>query len=189
MLDAVLKQKRLAVRLTVKGALAVLLAVLAVALPQITHALGGALAGSKFMPMYLPVLLAGCLLGWKWGLAVGLISPLLSYAFTTVALGSAMPAIDRLPYMLLELGAYGLICGMFSNRVIKTPLLAFPAVISAQVAGRAIYVIYNLFAGRTFAELWSSVEGSLTGLYLQAIIVPLIVIALAGALSRERAAE
>ena len=189
MLDLVLKERSLSVRLTVKGALAVLFIVLAVALPQITHAIGGAAAGSLYMPMYMPALLAGCMLGWKWGLGVGLLSPVVSFGFTTLAMGSAMPGLTRLPYMTLEIGAYGLISGLFSKKVQKTPVLAFPVVLSAQVAGRAIYIIYNLCAGRGFAELWNSVAGSMLGLYLQAVIVPLCVIGLYLVIRREQKSE
>ena len=95
MLDAVLKKLSAPARISVKGAIAVVLAALAVGLPQIAHIVGGAAAGSVWMPMYLPVLLAGCLLGWHWGLLVGVLSPIVSFGFTTLALNSAMPALER----------------------------------------------------------------------------------------------
>ena len=185
MLDLVLKNRSVAFRVSVKSAISVLMVVLAVGLPQIAHVAGGASAGAVWMPMYLPALLAGCLLGWQWGLAVGALSPIASFAFTTVALGTAMPMLDRLPYMVLELAAYGVITGLFAKKIQKNTLLAFPAVIIAQLSGRAIYVIYNLIAGKSFAALMSSVQTGLVGLYLQAIIVPVLVIVLAKALMRD----
>ena len=189
MLDSVLKEKKLSFKLTVKATISVLLIVLAVALPQITHAVGGAQAGAVFMPMYLPALLAGMILGWKWGLGVGLLSPVASFAFTSLAMGSAMPNLTRLPYMILELGAYGLISGLFSSKVSKNPLWSFPVVLSAQVTGRVIYLVYNLIAGRDFMSLWESIQVSMTGIYLQAIIVPAVAIVLFAVLKHEQKTE
>lgn len=184
MLDAVLKNKSVAFRISVKSAISIVMIALSVGLPQIAHVAGGAAAGAVWLPMYLPALLAGCLLGWQWGLIVGIFAPITSFGITSLALGSAMPALARLPYMTLELAVFGLVSGLFAKYIRKNPLMAFPAVICAQISGRALYVIYNLIAGKAFAELWSSVQTGLTGLYLQAVIVPLIVIVLAKMFSR-----
>ncbi|MDE7300713.1 MAG: hypothetical protein K2N47_00940 [Clostridia bacterium] len=186
MLDLVLKKRSFAFRMSVKSGVSVLLVVLAVALPQIVHAAGGTAAASVWMPMYAPALLAGCLLGWQWGLGVGIMSPLVSFGFTTLALGTGMPRAESLPYYVLELAAYGLISGLFAKKIQKNALVAFPAVIAAQVSGRVIYLVYNLIAGRDFISLWSNIQTGLTGLYLQAIVVPLIVIALAYLIKRDR---
>lgn len=189
MLDLVLNKRSLAVKITVKTTLSVLLIALAFVLPQMTHAIGGAAAGALYMPMYLPALLAGILLGWKWGLAVGVLSPAVSYGFTTLALGSAMPNLTRLPYMILEIGAYGVVSGLFSKRVQNTPALAFPVVLLAQVSGRVVYLVYNLIAGRDFSSLWASVQTGMLGLYLQAIIVPVVAIILGRILKNEQKSE
>lgn len=189
MLDLVLKKQRLLVKLSVKATISVLLVVMAVGLPQIAHAIGGVQAGSVWMPMYMPALLAGILLGWQWGLGVGILSPVVSFGFTTLALGSAMPNLTRLPYMILEIGAYGLISGLFSKRVQNNPILSFPVVLGAQVSGRAIYLIYNLIAGRDFASLWAGIQTGMVGLYLQAIIVPAIAIVLCLVLKHEQESE
>lgn len=186
MLDLVLKKRSLAFRMSVKSGVSVLLVILAVALPQIAHTAGGTSAASVWMPMYAPALLAGCLLGWQWGLGVGIISPVISFGFTTLALGTGMPRAAGLPYYILELAAYGLISGLFAKKIQKNVWLAFPAVIFAQVSGRTVYLIYNLIAGREFAALWGNIQTGLTGLYLQAILVPVIVIVLALVLKRER---
>lgn len=186
MLDVALKRMSTAARVSLKAVVAVILALLAVALPQITHIVGGAQAGSLWMPMYLPVLLAGCLLGWHWGLLVGVLSPIISFGFTSLALNSAMPALERLPYMTLELAAFGAVGGAFSKLMQRNALFAFPAVLTAQVAGRAVYVVYNLIAGRSIQTLWESVQTGMTGLYLQLIIVPLVVIAVFALARREQ---
>lgn len=189
MLDLVLAKKTLAVKMSVKATISVLLVAMAVALPQIAHLIGGAQAGSLWMPMYMPALLAGLLLGWQWGLGVGILSPVVSFGFTTLALGSAMPTASRLPYMILEIGAYGLISGLFTKRVQKTPVLSFPVVLAAQASGRAIYVVYNLIAGRSFGELFASMQSSMVGLYAQAILVPVIAIVLCLVLKHEQKSE
>lgn len=189
MLDTVLSRKKFAVRMTVKGTVALLLAVMAVALPQIAHAAGGAQAGTVYMPMYLPVLLAGLLLGWQFGLAVGIISPVVSFLFTSLVFESAMPAAARLPYMIAELAVYGLITGLFAKKAQKSPLIAFPATLAAQACGRTVYVVYNLIAGRTFAELMSSVASGMTGLWLQAVIAPLIAILIFTVIKHEQKSD
>lgn len=189
MLDLALKNRSLSIKISVKATISVLLVSLAIALPQLTHAAGGAQAGSLWMPMYMPALLAGILLGWQWGLAVGVLSPVASYGFTTLALGSAMPTLERIPYMILEIGAYGVISGLFSTRVQKNPLLAFPVVLSAQFTGRTLYLVYNLIAGREFATLWSSIQTSMIALWLQAIIVPTIAIVLCMVIKHEQKSE
>lgn len=186
MLDRALKGKKLYIRLTIKGALCLLFCVLAVALPQIAHAVGGAAAGTKYMPMYLPVLLAGCVLGWQWGLITGLLSPIFSYGFTILAFGNAMPALSRLPQMVAELSINGLITGLWANKIAKSPVFAFPAVISAQLSGRAVYVLSNLISGRAFGDLLISMTESLPGLYIQAALAPLLVIIFALAVKYEQ---
>lgn len=189
MLDSVLLKKTSGFRITVKTTISVLLVVMATALPQLTHALGGAQAGSVYMPMYMPALLAGLLLGWQWGLAVGMLSPIVSFGFTSLVFDSAMPNLTRLPCMILEIGVFGLVPGLLGARARKIPALAFPIVILGQLAGRTVYVIYNLISGRPFAELMSSVQTSILGLYLQAFIVPVIAIILIMVLNHEQKAE
>ena len=152
MLDAVLRRYKLGIRLSVKGAVSVLLIVLAVALPQLGHFFGKEFS-AVYMPMYAPALLAGCLLGWQWGLAVGALSPVISFGFSTLFLSSVMPTASRLPYMILELALYGVICGLFAKKIEKNSFIAFPVVALAQVSGRAVYVVYNLIAGRAFSKI------------------------------------
>ena len=98
MLENILTLKKYShkTKLTVKSIVAVSLVALAVVLPQIVHLAAGQAGGVTWLPMYIPVLLAGCLLGTSWGLAVGVASPLVSFALTSMW-GSAMPAaVSRL---------------------------------------------------------------------------------------------
>ena len=186
MLNAVLAKKSLGVRITVKGAISVLLVVLAVMLPQIAHIAGGAAAGSVWLPMYAPALLAGCLLGWQWGLGVGVLSPVISFGFTTLALGAAMPALSRLPVMTAELAVFGLVAGAFARKIEKNAFWAFPAVIVAQVGGRLVNFIGSLIAGQSVQAAWSVIQTGMFGLYLQAAIVPLLVVVSALVIRNDR---
>lgn len=109
------KQASLQIKITVKALIAMGIAALAVILAQIAHLAVGAQAGVLLLPMYLPVLLGGCLLGYRWGLAVGMVSPLLSYLITS-SLGTPMPALARLPFMMAELAVFAAVAGLFSER-------------------------------------------------------------------------
>ena len=186
MLDVILKGKPLKVRLSVKGTVAVLLAVAAVALPQLVHLAGGSSAGAAWLPMYAPVLLAGCLLGPAWGVGVGVVSPIVSFGFTSLFSAAAMPAAARLPYMALELAVFGLVSGMFSGLIQKNALYAFPAVICAQVAGRLCYFIAAVAFGQSAGTVWSIIEGGMVGLFVQAAVIPAIVVLISLAVRHER---
>ncbi len=186
MISAILKQKSTVVKITVKSIISFVLVVLAVGLPQIAHLAGGAAAGSVWLPMYAPALLAGCLLGWQWGLGVGILSPLASFAFTSLALGSAMPALSRLPYMVAELAVFGLVSGLFAKKIERSAVWAFPAVIAAQIAGRLVYFIAAVAFGQQASAVWGVIESGLTGLYLQAAVVPVIVLLLSLAIKHDR---
>ena len=121
MLESILARKGVSVRtrITVKSLVAVGVVALAVLLPQLVHLAAGASGGVRWLPMYLPVLLGGCLLGTWWGLGVGLVSPLASFAITS-AMGSAMPAAARLPFMMAELAVFAAVSGLFSKKIAET---------------------------------------------------------------------
>lgn len=183
MIESVLtrKQVSLRVKITVKTLISASLIVLAVILPQLFHFAFGAQSGIKFLPMYLPVILGGCLLGIKWGVAVGALSPLVSFLITSAA-GNPMPALARLPFMAAELVVFAAVAGAFSKKIAKNALWAFPAVISAQIVGRAAFLgsvaIFQSLVPFTPALIWSQIVTGITGLALQAVFAPLIVIAL-----------
>ena len=176
-----LKNYSFKTKMTCKTIISVVVIALAVALPQIVHMALGQLGGVKWLPMYLPVLLGGCLLGVKWGFAVGVLSPLVSF-FITSAMGSPMPMAARLPYMMAELAVFAVVSGLFSNKIAKNGLWAFPAVILAQIAGRASFLsliaaTQSLTKLKT-AMIWGQIKTGLVGLGVQAIAAPIIVILL-----------
>ena len=182
MLENILTLKKYShkTKLTVKSIVAVSLVALAVVLPQIVHLAAGQAGGVTWLPMYLPVLLAGCLLGTAWGLAVGVASPLVSFALTSMW-GSAMPAAARLPFMIAELAVFAAVSGLFSKNIFKNGLFAFAATALAIVCGRAVFmlsvIVFQSVAPFTPALVWSQIQSGLAGAAAQAVLVPLVVMA------------
>ena len=191
MIESVLSRMNVNVRLkiTVKALLSAAVVALAVLLPQAVHLAAGAAGGARWLPMYLPVLLGGCLLGWRWGLGVGVLSPVVSFALTS-ALGEAMPAAARLPYMAAELAVFAAVSGLFSKKIAENGWMAFPAVLLAQVSGRAVFLalaaIFQGVAPLTAAAAWAQVQTGLLGLVLQAVLVPFLVMGARALMLRDR---
>ncbi len=191
MIESILTAKNLktGVKITVKTLIAAGIVALAVILPQIVHLFAGAQGGVQWLPMYLPVLLGGCLLGWKWGLGIGVLSPLVSFAFTSL-LGSPMPVAARLPYMMAELAVFAVVSGLFSDKIAENGWMAFPAVLLAQVSGRVAFLllvaVFQGVSSLSAATVFAQIRTGLLGLVLQAVIVPFIVIGLRALLNRHR---
>ncbi len=179
----------LKVKLTVKGLVSFGLIVLAVLLPQLVHLTLGQAGGVRWLPMYLPVLLAGCLLGVRWGMGVGVLSPVVSFALTSLW-GDPMPSAARLPFMMAELCVFAAVSGIFSKQIAKNGWMAFPAVLLGAVAGRAFFlllaVLFQSVAPFTVEAVLSQIETGLSGLVLQAAMVPLLVMGLRALIQRER---
>lgn len=190
MLESVLTQRGASrkIVLSVKGAVSLGIVALAVLLPQLVHLAAGQAGGVQWLPMYLPVLLGGCLLGAWWGLGVGIAAPLVSFAVTS-AFGEAMPAAARLPFMMAELAVFAAVSGLFSEKIAENGWMAFPAVLLAQVAGRASFLLLAaLFQGVapfTPAIIWSQIQTGLLGMLLQAVAVPFMVMGLRALLRRD----
>ena len=181
MLENVLSRNHATVqkKVTVKTLTSVGLIALAVILPQIVHLALGQPGGVQLLPMYLPVLIGGCLLGSKWAIAVGALSPVVSFAITSL-LGEAMPALPRLPFMVAELAVFAVVSGLFSKKIYENGLWAFPAVILAQLAGRAVFLglvaIFQSVTPFTVEMIWSQILTGWVGLAVQAVLVPLLII-------------
>ena len=166
-------------RLSVKyQALAAIAAVVgAVAIPQLFHVMGsisglGTKLGETFLPMHLPIILVGLLAGPYAGAAAGLLGPLVS------SLLSGMPSAAMLPFMMIELCAYGLISGLLKN--VKLPTIV--KVLVAQIGGRAARAAAIVFSVSVLgnesvkiAVIWTSIAAGIFGLALQWALIPLIV--------------
>ncbi len=183
MLEAALTLKNVntKTKITIKTLVSVGLIALAVVLPQLVHLVAGAPGGVQWLPMYLPVLIGGCLLGTWWGLGVGIMSPIASFLIT-LAFGNPMPALVRLPYMIVELAVFAAVTGAFSKHIAKNMWMAFPAVLLAQVSGRvafiAIVAIFQTVSPLNVATVWAQIQTGFIGLILQAVVVPFVIIGL-----------
>ena len=182
MLETALTRRNASVqtKITLKTLISAGLIALAVVLPQVVHIALGQPGGVQLLPMYLPVLIGGCLLGSRWALAVGVLSPVVSYLITSLA-GSPMPALPRLPFMMAELAVF------------KTAFLSHTsrsAVIAAQLAGRAVFLglvaVCQSFAPFTVPMIRSQILAGWPGLAIQAVAVPLLVIALRALLIKDK---
>ena len=171
-------------RLTVKiQTLAAVSAVVgAVALPQFFHMLGritglGTALGETFLPMHLPILLVGLLAGPYAGAVAGLLGPLLSFMLT------GMPTISMLPFIIIELCAYGFSSG--AVRKMKMPTIG--KVLISQAFGRILRAAAILLAVYVFGKsnvgvsvIWMSISKGLFGLCLQWLLLPLLVYRIEG---------
>lgn len=142
-------------RSVVKLCIAALLLATAVVLPQALHMAGGPASGKVLLPMHIPVLMAGLLLGGFYGLLVGVSAPVLSALFT------GMPHFARLPFMVVELAAYGFFSGLFSSK--KLPV--YLSLIGAQVAGRLCYGA-ALYAAVFLFRINVSAVGTLSAIFI-----------------------
>jgi hypothetical protein len=191
MLENVLTKNNAAskTKITCKTLVSIGLIALAVVLPQLVHLALGQPGGVQLLPMYLPVLIGGCLLGWRWAMFVGVLSPLASFALTSL-MGNPMPVLARLPFMMAELAVFAVVSGLFSNKIYKNGLWAFPAVLAAQLAGRTAFLglafIFQSVAPFTAEMIWSQILAGWLGLAIQLIAVPLIVIGLRAILVKEK---
>lgn len=146
-------------------------------LPQLFHAAGvlsgiGSAAGTAFLPMHIPVLLAGFLGGPLVGIVAGALSPLISFCI------SGMPALPMLPFMMIELGIYGLTAGLLT----KTKLPLFIQLLLTQIAGRVARIIAGLAAIYLFdnpaltiaSACWTFITAGAFGILLQWALIPLL---------------
>ena len=191
MLENILVQRNVKTktRIGIKALVSVLVVALAVALPQIVHVAAGAQGGMIYLPMYLPVVIGGCLLGTWWGLGGGIMSPIVSFAITSLA-GNAMPVLARLPFMIVELGVFALVSGLFSKLIYKHSWVAIPATLTAFIAGRATFLaLVAIFQGVTnlsVGVVWNQILMGWPGLIIIAVVVPTFTILLNVLLKKEK---
>ena len=173
------KNYSLKVKITVKTIVSLIIIVLSLVLPQITHAFFGSMGGILLLPMYLPIILGGCLLGFRYGLVLGVISPLISFGFTSI-FQNPMPALNRLPFMMIELMVIGFVSGLFSNKINKNKNYAFVAVITSLFVGRLSFLISIAIFGNLvnlpLSLIVSQIETGLVGLTIQSLALPFIIV-------------
>ena len=152
-------------KITVGG----LLIALALVLPMAFHLTGVPQPGQVFLPMHIPVLLGG------------LFSPIISSVLT------GMPAVGRLPFMMIELAVYGLVSGLMYNtfKFNKKKMGTYISLLTVMLCGRIVYAIslfvaVNLMGiqcGGPIAAVTATVSG-VPGIIIQVLISPPVVYAL-----------
>lgn len=146
----------------------ILLCGVGITLPRIFHIAFGSNAGATFLPMHIAVLIAALTFGMTSSLVVAGSSIIMSHLLTN------MPAITRLPYMLIELVIYGIILALFSKKT-----NAYISLIATIILGRILYagVLFaatNLGFPTYGTTVWKSAKIGIPGLIIQLIVVPVI---------------
>lgn len=142
---------------------------LGITLPRIFHLIAGASAGATFLPMHIAVLLASLTFGILSGSIVAGTSVLFSYLLT------GMPAVARLPYMMIELVIYAVLLGLFNKK-----FNSYISLIATMILGRVLYagVLFtavNLFGLNAYGTpILESVKLGIPGLIIQLLFVPVI---------------
>lgn len=148
---------------------------LGLVLPVAFHALG---AGSTFLPMHIPVLLAGFVVSVPFAVAVGAITPILSFLFTGMP-----PVFPVLPFMVFELATYGAIASLLFR---KFRLNVYISLIGSMIAGRivssiVVWVLATFFMAKLpnpFVFITGGIVEGIPGIIIQIIFIPGIVLAL-----------
>ena len=130
--------------------------------------------GTIFSPMHLPVLLAGFIVGPFWGLLVGILAPALNFIV------SGMPPVPIVFVMMLELGIYGLLTGIFFNylKITTLPSLVFSMILGRLAGGAFSYLLGQFFGFEQlgFATfLKASFIYAWPAIIIQIILVPILV--------------
>ncbi len=150
---------------------------LCIVLPIALHGIPN--AGTWFSPMHIPALLCGIICGWSYGLLCGLAGPLLSSLLTS------MPAMAKLPFMMIELAMYGMVCGLIMHLLRSGRLIfdLYASLLIAMLSGRIVAGIVRAFflAGGSYSwSIWATsyFVSCLPGIIVQLILIPTLYIAL-----------
>jgi len=144
-------------------------------LPIVLHPLG---LGNALSPMHIPVLLCGLVCGGWYGLICGLAGPILS------SILSGMPPATALVSMVPELMVYGLSAGL-AMKYIRTKKLYLDlyiclviAMVLGRIAGGIVSAFVYLGKGNAFSiGIWAAsyITGTLPGIAIQLVLIPLLV--------------
>lgn len=161
-----------------RAVLAAVCIALCCVLPPVFHMAG---LGAPFSPMHLAVLLCGLLCGWPYGLFCGVAGPLLS------SLLFGMPLSVQLVYQIPEHLVYGLVSGLLygnikTGRMLPDTYLALiPAMLLGRLVGGAGQAAFYLSTARAYSvSVWASayLVGTLPGVVLQLVLMPLLLVVL-----------
>ncbi|MBQ8164030.1 MAG: ECF transporter S component [Clostridia bacterium] len=148
---------------------------LALVLPFLTGQIK--IFGKMLNLMHVAIFLCGLVCDWKHGLAVGFIAPILR------SLLFGMPVLyPNAVAMAFELGMYGFTAGFLYERLYNKRAGVYISLVSAMLAGRAVWGIASAFVWSIMGELFTIVMfvkgafiDSVVGIVVQLIIIPIIV--------------
>lgn len=147
----------------------ILLSGIGIALPRIFHMFAGNSAGATFLPMHIAVLIAALTFGITSGAIVAGSSIICSYLLT------GMPALARLPYMLIELVIYAVLLGIFNKK-----FNSYISLIATIILGRVLYAItlfvaINVLGFQTYGiSVIESIKTGMPGIIIQLLCIPVI---------------
>lgn len=135
--------------------------------------------GNMLLPMHIPVLLCGFLCGGPSGFLLGLILPIVrSLLFT------APPMMPTAVAMAAELATYGLVTGVFYQKLKNHRFRIYGSLIRAMILGRIVWGLVSMglfrIMGNSFTWKLFALQGfvnALPGIVIQLILIPVIVIA------------
>lgn len=140
--------------------------------------------GSMLCPMHIPVLLCGFVVGPLWAAAIGLIAPVLRFAFFGMP-----PLFPTGAAMCFELAVYGAVSGFLYARLPQRASSLYASLISAMALGRiawgVVRVAFSGVSGSPFtwaAFIAGAFTSAIPGIILHIALIPVIVLALERAL-------
>ena len=190
MIESILvkREAKAKTKFTVKSLLSVGLVALATILPMLVHLAVGAQGGMVWLPMYLPVVIGGVLLGTLWSIGIAIASPLVSFIITSIV-SSPMPALSRLPFMIVELVVFALVCGLFSKLIAKKVWVTPIAVVSSIVAGRLVFLalvaIFESVSSLSVSMVLSQIVAGWPGVIMLVALTTILTLILNKTLNRE----
>ena len=147
----------------------ILYSALGIAIPRIFHLAIGSSAGVTFLPMHLMVLVAAITFGITSAGIVAGSSVILSYLLT------GMPALARMPYMLIELVIYGVLLGLLNKKFNSYISLIVTLILGRVIYAGVLFAAVNLFGFNGYGiSVVQSVKSGIPGIIIQLICVPFI---------------
>lgn len=136
--------------------------------------------GQALCPMHLPVFLCGFTCGWPYGLVVGFITPILRSLIAGMP-----PMFPGAVGMAFELATYGCLSGLLYRLFPKKIPFLYATLLISMIAGRIVWgaarFVLAGFSATKFpfsAFIAGAITGSIPGIILQIVLIPILVFAL-----------
>ena len=142
---------------------------LGIAIPRVFHVLAGSSAGVTFLPMHLMVLIAALTFGALSATIVAGSSIIFSFLLT------GMPALERMPYMLIELVIYGILLALFNKKFNSYVSLIITLILGRLVYAAILFAATNVFGFNGYGiSVIQSTKAGIIGIIIQLLCVPFL---------------